>query len=360
MASGFVVRSLTAISQAIRGNMRLEMPGTDALVWPNTLAVFGKVVAMAIQLVEQRAEWIYRQVFASTAEVRQLERQAWEFGMSRKQPSPASGLIRTTGAPGTVYPAGIAFISAGTVYRSAGESLASENGDLTILVAAEATGAATNRDAGETLTLADAALHPTIAADAVVDTGGLGGGADLESDDSLRSRVLDRKRRPPQGGAVSDYEQLALDLPGVLKAWAWPFADGPGTVGVWFLFEGRENFIPEPADVAFVDAEIRARRLIRAGLAVSAPIPEALDVTLEGLANDTAEVRSRIEAALRDMLFERARPGVAIEAFVLSRSWVAEAVSGAIGEERHRLVVPADDVTYTGGHYPVLGAVSYV
>lgn len=360
MASGFIPRSLATISQAIRGDLRREMPGTDAGIWPNTLSVFSKVVAMANQLVELRAEWIYRQIFASTADARHLERQAYELGLARKQASPATGRILTTGTPGTVYPQGIGLISENTLYRTTGEAIAAGNGDLTLRVYSTTTGAGANRDPGTTVALADPALFPSIGANGTVDGDGIGGGADIESDESLRARILDRKRRPPQGGAYSDYEQLARSIPGVLKAWAWPFANGPGTVGVWFLFDGRPDFIPTDADVEAVRGEIEIRRLIRAGLFVNAPFPTPLDITISALGVDTVDVRSRIESGLRDMLYERAKPGVAAEAFVLSRSWISEAISQSIGEDRHVLTLPASDVTFVDGQYPVLGTVTYL
>lgn len=355
----FVARSLDTISKAIRGDLRRELPGTDAEIWPNTLAVFSKVVAMANHLVELRLEWVFRQLFASTAEKAQLERHAYELGLARKPASRAVGWVRTTGTAGTVYPAGIAFISGADLYRTSSEAQAGGDGTLTLRVFSERPGLAGNRAAGETLTLADAALYPTVGAQATVQSDGIGGGADTEDDTSLRARVLDRKRRPPQGGAVSDYEQFARAIPGVVKAWAWSFADGPGTVGVWFLFEGRPNFIPTPGDVTVVREALEARRLIRAGLSVAAPVAQALDITITGLSSDTAATRTAIEAGLKAMLFERARPGVAIEAFVLSRSWISEAISAAIGEDRHVLAAPLTDVVYTAGAYPVLGSITY-
>lgn len=357
---GFVARTVDAISKAIRGDMRRELPGTDAEVWPNTLSVMAKVFAMAIHMVELRLGWLFRQIFASTAEAAQLERHAFELGLARKGASRATGEIVTTGTPLAVYPAGVGFVAGTDLYRTAGEALAGGDGTLRLAVYAERPGAAGNRAAGEAMTLADTALYPTIGAEAAVGSEGIGGGADREDDASLRSRVLERKRRPPQGGAYSDYEQMALAVPGVVKAWAWPFADGPGTVGVWFLFAGRVNLIPTAGDVAVVTDALSQRRLIRAGLSVSAPIAEPLAVTISGLSRDTTAVRAAIEAGLKSMLFERARPGVAIEAFVLSRSWVSEAISQAIGEERHVLVSPAADVVFTGGRYPVLGTVAYV
>jgi uncharacterized phage protein gp47/JayE len=355
----FTARSLAAISAAIRGDMRRELPGTDATIWPNTLSVFAKVVAMANHMVELRLAWIYRQIFASTAETAQLERHAYELGLSRRPASRAIGGVVTTGTPLAIYPAGIAFLSGADLYRTSGEAQAGGDGTLQLRLFAETPGAAGNRAAGETLVLADAALYPTVGPEATVDAGTLGGGADSEDDEALRTRVLDRKRRPPQGGAVSDYEQMAMAVPGVVKAWAWSFANGPGTVGVWFLFTGRPNLIPTPADVQAVRDVIEARRMIRVSLAVSAPVPAPLDVTIVNLSADTATVRAAIAAALTAMLRERAKPGVAAEAFVLSRSWISEAISAAIGEDRHVLASPLDDIVYTGGRYPVLGTVTY-
>lgn len=352
-------RTLDAISGKIRGDLRRELPGTDATVWPNNLSIFSKVFALAVHEVDLRLAWAYRQIFASTADARHLERHAYEYGLARKGASRATGAVTTTGAADTVYPAGIGYWSGGALYRSAGEALSGGDGSLTLNLVSEAAGAAMNRDAGAALALADPALHPTLDAEATVGAAGIGGGADIETDASLRARVLDRKRRPPQGGAVSDYEQMARAVPGVTKAWAWPFADGPGTVGVWFLFEGRDNGIPTEADVVVVRTRLEALRLIRAGLSVNAPIPEPVNVKIAGLSPDTQTVRANIEASLAAMLAERGRPGVASSPFTLSRSWIGEAASIAVGEGRHELVDPPADVTFTEGKMPVLGTVVY-
>lgn len=352
-------RTLDAISAKIRGDLRRELPGTDATVWPNNLSIFAKVFALAVHELDLRFAWAYRQIFASTADARHLERHAYEYGLARKGASRATGEVTTTGDPDTVYPAGIGYWSDGALYRSAGEALSGGDGSLTLTLVAETAGAAMNRDTDETLTLADPALYPTLDAEATVGADGIGGGADTETDASLRARVLDRKRRPPQGGAASDYEQMARAVPGVTKAWAWPFANGPGTVGVWFLFEGRDNGIPTASDVLAVRTQLEARRLIRAGLSVSAPIPQAVDVTISGLSPDTQTVRAAVEASLATMLAERGRPGVASSPFVLSRSWIGEAISIAVGEGRHELVDPPGDVTFVDGRMPVLGTVTY-
>jgi uncharacterized phage protein gp47/JayE len=357
--AGFLVRSLDAISKAVRADLRRELPGTDAAIPGNVLYVLAKVKAMAIHLVELRLEWIYRQIFASTADENHLERHAYELGMARKPASRASGNVTLYGAPNTVYPAEIAFLHNGTRFLTAGESLANGSGLLVMPVYSETAGALQNRAAGEALTLGDPALYPSLQATAIVTAGGIGGGADTESDESLRARILDRKRRPPQGGAVADYERFAREVPGVTRAWAFPFLNGPGTIGVYFLFEGRFAGIPTPADVAAVQDDLDWRRMIRVSALAIAPIASSINIQIALLDRDTAATRAAIEKALAAMFQSRARPGVSTSPFRFSRSWISEAVSLAAGESSHRLIAPTDDIIYYAGQIPTLGFVTY-
>lgn len=350
--------SLSELSARIRGAFRQELPGTDATIWPNTLYVIGKVVALLLFEAHLRIDWLYKQLFASTATARHLERHAYELGLARKAASRATGSLTTTGAGSTTYPAGLRYLSGRNAYVSTAAATSAADGALTIPVRAEQPGAAGNRNAGETLTLVDSALHPGLGKEATVGAAGLGGGADAESDDSLRDRVLARKRKPPQGGSEADYEQFALAVPGVSRAWARGFVDGPGTIGVWFLFEGRENGIPTAADVAAVQAALDERRMIRVSAVANAPVPVEVDVALS-IAPDTAAVRAAVEANIAAMLATRCRPGLPDEPFVLSRSWIAEAIAQTLDEESHTLTAPAGDVTFTSGQYPVLGTVSW-
>lgn len=371
----FPLRSIDQISRAIRGDLRRELPGTDATIWPNTLAVFSKVVAMAHHLIELRAKWIYEQIFATTATVRHLERHAFEYGLARKPASRAAGFIETVGAANTIYPAGISYLAGGLRYIVSSDARSDDAGTVFFLVHCETAGLAGNRAGGAVMTLIDPALQPTLAATATVVeadegggvssgetpmAGGIGGGADVESDDALRARVLDRKRRPPQGGAESDYEQFALAVPGVVKAWARSFAYGPGTVGVWFLFEGRENLIPTDADVLAVQTEIDYRRLIRLRALALAPIPYPVNIRIQGLSNDTTAVRAAIASSLAQMFRDRVEVGVATAPFTLSRSWISEAIAQAIGEDRHYLSQPVGDIILNDGRMPVLGTITYV
>ncbi|MBZ8133217.1 baseplate J/gp47 family protein [Afifella sp. IM 167] len=360
----YTVRSLAAISQSVRGAFRQYLPGTDATLKQNVLYVTAKVLALLAFEYEQRIAWIFRQLFLSTATSLAIVRlHAAEIGVTLKPASAASGAVTGTGTPSEVYPAGVRFLSAGIGYVTTASFQADALGAFVAGVKAEATGATTNREAGAVLALADPALWPTLPAEVVVASGGLGGGADSEDIESLRKRALDRKRRPPKGGALSDYEQAALAVSGVSAAWARQMTNGIGGVGVWVLFAGRANGIPTEADLAAVQGAIDAKRLIRAKAVAIAPVATPLDLTI-ALTPDSVAARAAVTAALKDFFDptrpdSRIRPGLPEEPFLLTRAWLSEAISTTVGEENHTLVVPDGPTGFQSGELPVLGTIDW-
>ncbi len=355
------VRSLADISRRVRGAYREYMPGTDSSLANNFVTVTGKVLAALGHEFELRMAYLAQQIFLSTADGQFLVRHAADIGIYRKSAAAASGPISGAGEANAIYPAGVRFVSGDVTYLSSAPAQAGPFGALSFTVQAESKGADTNRDAGGVLSLADPALWPALSAEWIIDTGGLGGGADIESDASLRARALVRKRNPPGGGTLSDYEQLALAVPGVEKAWAYRDPGGPGFIAVLFLFSGRPDLIPTEGDVAVVQAAIDAKRLIRIDDSVAAaPMARPIDLTISDLSLDTTDVREGIAAAVADVLLERGRPGISGDPFMLSRSWLVEAISGVTGEYQHVLVEPAGDLMLTAGEYPVPGEITYV
>jgi uncharacterized phage protein gp47/JayE len=361
----FPVRSLAEISQTVRGAIRQYLPGTDASLKQNVLYVIGKVITLLAGEYELRLAWLYDQLFLSTATSEAIVRQqAAEYGITQKPASPAAGSISGTAAANITYPAGVRWISGAATYVATAPFTADALGRFSAMVRAERPGEATNREAGALLTLVDVGLYPAMTATATVDTDGLGGGADVETVEALRTRALKRKRTPPQGGALSDYERFALEVPGVAAAWARQFTNGFGTVGAWVLFASRPAGIPTEADLDAVQAYVEERRLVRADFIAAAPRPSAVDVTL-ALSPDSAAARTAVAAALA-ALFDatadgaRIRPGLPGDDFILPIAWISEAISTTPGEDRHRLVAPAGDITFAAGDMPVLGAITWV
>mgnify|MGYP003114452691 CR=1 FL=1 len=360
----FPIRSLDEISASVRGAMRQYLPGTDASLKQNALRVIGKVQALLAHEYELRLKWIFRQLFLSTATSEAIIRlHCAEYRILQKPASAAAGEVTGAGQANVTYPAGVRFVSSGVTYVTTAAFTANAVGGFTANVQAESAGAATNRDASAELLLADPALYPTLPETVSVGADGLGGGADIESIEDLRARGLKRKASPPQGGALPDYENWALDVPGVVNAWAKNFAGGFGTIGVWVLFRGRVNGIPEPADLAAVDAYIGSLRLVRARYFTMAPEAKPVDLTIS-LSPDTAAMRSAVTEALT-IFFDatregtRLRPGLPDDPFTLPRAWLSEEISTVPGETSHVLIEPAAAPVFQPGEMPVLGTITW-
>lgn len=354
------IRPLADASARIRGAFRQYMPGTDSALANNFVTVLGKVLAGLSHEFELRMAYLSRQMFLSTATGRFLQLHAGDVGIFRKPAAPASGKFNGKATPSKTYPAGIRFISGNQTYVSTSPASSSLYGLISFAVKAEDSGSQTNRNADGVLILADKVLWPDLSDEFAVASDGIGGGADVEDDDSLRARALFRKRNPPGGGKLTDYEAIALGVPGVRKAWAFRNPLAPGFIAVFFIFDGRPNYIPTAGDVSAVQAAIDAARLIRIDDNVAvAPTPLPIDVTIHGLSNDTADVRAAIERGLAQMYAEKCRPGIKGDTFAVSRSWISEVISQATGEERHILALPLDDVILTNGQFPVPGVMTY-
>ncbi|SMD18426.1 baseplate J/gp47 family protein [Rhizobium sp. RU36D] len=354
------IRSPLEASQRLRGAFRQYMPGTDSALKNNFVTVIVKVIAVLAHEFELRMGLLSKQMFISTATGQWLVRRCADIGIYRKPAAAASGVAIGTGSPSTAYPAGIRLISGSTVYISTAEATADGDGDISLPIAAETAGSAGNRDADGLMALADPVLYPDLSSEWTVGPDGLGGGADLEDLESLRARGLQRQQNPPGAGTLTDYERIALGVPGVFKAWAYRVPNAPGSILLLFLFQGRDGGIPESGDVAAVQAAIDAARLIRVDDSVAAaPAERIVDVEISGLSGDTPDIRAQIAAAIAAMFLARCRPGIVGDTFTLSRSWISEAISGVTGEDRHVLVAPAADIVLTSGQFPVLGDVDY-
>jgi uncharacterized phage protein gp47/JayE len=185
----------------------------------------------------------------------------------------------------------------------------------------------------------------------------LAGGGDLESDDSLRERLLNRIQQPPQGGDANDYVQWTLATPGGGATRAWVVAEqfGQGTVGVAFVCDGNgagAAILPSAAQIAAVAAFIDTVRPVTAHVTVYAPVAVPIDFAIEGLSPDTLAVQQAITAELADLLAREGQPGGTI---LLSH--MRSAISSAAQEWDYVLVTPAANVVLSPGQIPVMGRV---
>lgn len=325
--------------------------GLEELLRRDDVQVLARVLSGASHSLHGHVAWLAEQVIIDTAEAEYLERWANIWGVERKPAAAAVGNVTITGSNGTVVPAGTSLVRTDGVEYTTDAEATIASGTATAAVTAVVAGAAGNAVAGVAVNLTTAIAG--LSSQATVASGGLVSGADIETDDALRARLLARIQAPPHGGASADYVAWALEVAGVTRAWVYPAELGLGTVTVRFVRDDDASIIPDAAEVTAVQTYIDARRPVTADVTVAAPVAVPLNLTIQ-LTPNTSVVQAAVQAELADLLRREAEPGGTILI-----SHIREAISLAAGETNHVLTVPSADVTHTTGQIATLGTITW-
>ena len=341
---------LADLVQRVRNDMLSRLTADDVLRRADA-EVLTRVMAGVTHGLYGFIEWVSRQILPDTSDTDILDRQANIWGVARKPAAVATGTVAFVVQSGAAIPEGTVLQALdGVQYQTTAEATGiapSYSAPVESVIAA----AAGNRSAGQGLSL----VSPVLGVQTSAVAGELSGGADIESDDALRARLIARIQQPPHGGASYDYVAWALEVEGVTRAWCYPQELGIGTVTVRFVRDNDASPIPDAGEVAAVQAYIGALRPVTAQLTVVAPIAAPVNFTITGLVPSTSAVRAAVEAELVDLLLREAVPGGSI---LLSH--IRAAISAATDENDYVLTVPAADVTNTTGRMSTMGSVTWL
>lgn len=344
---------LPELIQRVRNDV-LSRLSTDDVLRRTDAEVYARVMGGVAHGLYGFIEWLSKQVIYDTAEAEYLERWCSIWGINRKVAAPAISTVTFTVQAGSLIPSGTLLQALdGVQYQTSADAtvtVPSATATITALVPA----AAGNRATGQNLTL----VSPVVGVQSTATAGLLSGGADVETDDALRARLLARIQQPPHGGASYDYTAWALEVPGVTRAWVYPAELGLGTVTVRFV---RDNdgtgtaIIPDTGEVAAVQAYIDARRPVTAQLTVVAPAAVPLNFTIQGLVPATLTVQAAVQAELADLLLREAVPGG-----IILLSHIRAAISAAAGETDYVLTAPLANVTNSTGNMSTMGSITWL
>lgn len=341
--------ALPDINQRVRNDVLSRLAADDVLRRADA-EVYARVLAGVSHGLHGFIDWLSRQVIYDTAEAEYLDRWASIWGVTRNPAAVATGTVTFTVASGSVIPSGTLLQALdGVQYETTADAVVAAP-SATAPVEAIEPAAAGNRVAGQSLSL----VSPVLGVQSTAVAGELSGGADIETDDALRARLLARIQQPPHGGADYDYVAWALEVPGVTRAWCYPQELGVGTVTVRFVRDNDASLIPDAGEVAAVQAYIAARRPVTAQVTVVAPVAVPVAFTIAGLTPATAAVKAAVQAELADLLLREAVPGGTI---LLSH--IRAAISAATDENDYVLTAPAANVTTTTGQISTMGAITW-
>lgn len=173
-------------------------------------------------------------MFPQFAEKPFLDHHAKRDGVERRPAVAASGEVTFTGVPGTEIPIGTVVSTSAEettdsiMFRTTETGIIGEGGTVVLPVIALTPGLESNVPAGAITNIEE----PITGVQAIVNESPTLGGADEESDESLRTRILDRNRNKELSGSRRDYERWAKEVAGVGDVIVVPEWNGPGTVKV--------------------------------------------------------------------------------------------------------------------------------
>ena len=350
--------TLKQVRSTVRDNIRGSLPGADASIPNSVLRILGDAQGGLCHLTLQYIDWLALQLLPDTAEQEWLDRHGdiWlvnaDGSKGRKQATFASGSATFTGVQGTPIPLGTQLDGPGAGYETTAD-VTIGTGPSETTVRALDPGIIGNLNTGDTLQIAT----DIPGADGQVTVVEMDGGVDAENDDDLRFRVLQRIQNPAMGGSVANYVTWALACPGVTRAWA-ASEQGIGTITVRFLMDvlrADDDGWPTPTDIEMVAAYIDKMRPVTVkDCYVVAPIKQFIDVTIVDIVPDESQVSGAIEASLRAMLHQLAKPGQTIYA-----AWINYAIMNATGVQSFKLVTDEDQVMEAPGNMAVLGTILF-
>jgi len=355
--------TLRDVRSFVRDHVRASLPGADASIPNSVLRVMTDSQGALCHLTLQYIDWLALQLLPDTAEDIWLGRHGdiWltnsDGTTGRKMATFAQGTVNFIGeASGIIIPAGTRLSSgaSGTLveYETLDQLITGLAGTAVPgEVRALDPGVNGNVAAGASLSLDTPTGVQAIAVD-------ITGGVDTENDDDLRVRVLQRIRQPPQGGALHDYVRWSLAVPGCTRAWCYPLEMGIGTVSVRVMFDdlrADNDGFPIQQDLNAVEGYLDTVRPVAVkDFWVLSPIKQRIEAYINDLNPDTPEVRAAIEANMRAMLLQYAKPGQTIYA-----AWKYAAISSTPDVVSFAMATALDDVMQSPGHMAVLGDIVY-
>ena len=335
---------------------RFEKDSGCALTEGGDMQVRLYAAAAQLQSLYIYNDWVRAQCFPQTARGEYLDYHAQMRGLSRNQAEKATGSLRFSIDEELVYDVPI---PAGTVCRTVtglgfvtNEDGSIPAGELSCDVACEAeeAGAAGNVPEGTIVYMVNA----PVGVSACENRAAFSGGADEESDEELRARVLASFKTLPNGANAAYYEKEALSVNGVAAVTVLPKNRGLGTVDIVI---SAEDGLPSQALLTAVRDRLEDTREICCDIRVSAPETVEIDISAAvtpAPGVDSAELSARVSAALSDYF----GGGLLGKDVLLVK--LGSIIYSVDGVENYVITSPSADVYVDRTELPVLGTVEIV
>lgn len=276
---------------------------TMSLLPVSVWEILATAMAGAQYLLYKLASWLFDQIFTVSMTSESLTRRAAEFGLSRTPAQIWEGTGTATGTDGTVIAVGKPCTIDSLAYEV--KVLATiSGGTATVELKSLEAGDIVTRNVSDELTWST----PQTGLDSICTIASTTqSGEDQETEADFRTRILNRQRNKPQGGAIPDFNQWATEVAGIAEAFT--FRPAPGYVNVFPLTDDADpaNRIPSGAKLTEVATYINddTRYPFGRPATVLAFTELNFDVDFSNLSPDTAAIRAAIETATEAYIYAR-------------------------------------------------------
>lgn len=220
------------------------------------------------------------------------------FNLTRREGTKARCSVTLTGTAGTTVNAGTVFLTATGLEFVLLSTVTIGSGGTAVGELEAAQEGSSYNIAPDTLTQ----MYVNLPGLTGYENGQAEGGTDRESDEALYTRIVAARQRPDTSGNGWDYQDWAMEVPGVGAVKVVELASGPGTVGLTVVdsnYQGASEEIVEAVDTLI---QSPGHRPVGADVTVTAAAD--LDINVEAVVvvsgTTPGEVQTALEAALED------------------------------------------------------------
>lgn len=285
---------------------------------------------------EKTNEDILKNAFYETADDEYKEIIAKDrAGITRRQPTYASGHVTITGDLNTVIPMGTQVASDYLVFKTTEAATIPAEGSVIVAVQCETAGSSGNVPQG-----AIYAFPVTISGlNTVTNTESFGNGYDIESIADFSNRYYASIRKSAGAGTEEDYETWALEVEGVSAAVCFGRTPSVGSVTVYIM--NQNHRAADATLITAVSDYLATKKPCPANIYVYSVSEVAVDVaaSISVASGSVSDYQTAIENAIRAYITEI---GYSKDTRRVSLALVAQAILSVEG------VIDADNITLNG------------
>lgn len=201
-----------------------------------------------------------------------------------------------------------------------------------------------------------------------VDFSGLRGGLDVESDDDLRIRLIERTSNltaPFTNAGIKIFAKEKVDF--ITRIWVKDATPNAGKTTIWFVNDNDANIIPSTDQCnqlkdAIIDPDtgIKPANMSDASVIVVPITALTVNFQIGTLSVNTQAMKDAITGALKDLFTSE----LVAPALVLPLDAIKNAIYGAVDDLGNQttfsLASPSSNVTPASDELPVLGTITFV